>query len=281
MRHLGVLAALSIAIVGCSMAPQLASASSAVKKSDYSLKTEKSVAALTLAETYKKQQTNTSIAVKTVDEAPTKTDDETDKKADEKPAEATKPADVTVNVKDGDSLASIATEHNTDWTRLFDANESIADPNVITPGETIRIPRADEQLPDRASQVVAASTAAAAEATTTTTVTRRYTAAPTSSQSYYVGNGMWCTDYVHARRPDVPIYGNAGYNWVSAAQAQGKSTGTDARPGAVAVMNGHVAYVESVNSDGSYVVSEMGWNYQAGRYNKRTVSPGAFGEFIY
>ena len=79
----------------------------------------------------------------------------------------------------------------------------------------------------------------------------------------------------------MPIYGNAGYNWVSAAQAQGKATGSTPQAGAVAVMNGHVAYVESVNPDGSYVVSEMGWNYQAGNYNKRTVSPGTFGAFIY
>ena len=49
------------------------------------------------------------------------------------------------------------------------------------------------------------------------------------------------------------------------------------------VSNGHVAYVESVNADGSYTVSEMGWNYKAGNYNKRTVSAGSgeFGKFIY
>jgi surface antigen len=77
------------------------------------------------------------------------------------------------------------------------------------------------------------------------------------------------------------VYGNAGYNWLSSAQAAGKSTGSTPQAGAVAVTNGHVAYVESVNTDGSYVVSEMGWNYQAGNYNKRTVQPGAFGGFIY
>jgi surface antigen len=92
---------------------------------------------------------------------------------------------------------------------------------------------------------------------------------------------MWCTDYVHSKRPDVAIYGNAGYNWISSAQAAGKTTGSTAQAGAVAVTNGHVAYVESVNPDGSYVVSEMGWNYQAGNYNKRTVAPGTFGAFIY
>lgn len=92
---------------------------------------------------------------------------------------------------------------------------------------------------------------------------------------------MWCTDYVHSKRPDVAIYGNAGMSWIGSAQAEGKSTGSTPKAGAVAVTDGHVAYVEKVNSDGSYVVSEMGWNYQAGNYNQRTVQPGAFGGFIY
>jgi surface antigen/LysM repeat protein len=99
--------------------------------------------------------------------------------------------------------------------------------------------------------------------------------------TYNMGNGWWCTDYVKSKRPDVPIYGNAGMYWISADQAQGKATGTTPRAGAVAVMAGHVAYVESVNANGTYVVSEMGWMYQAGQFNRRTVSPGAFGGFIY
>lgn len=278
MRHLGVLVALGIAIVGCSVAPQLASASSVAKKSDQTLKIERP-ANLTLVDTYKKQQTGASIIAKSTEKM---TSDKVEKSA-EKPVEPAAPVDETVMVKDGDSLTLIATEHGTDWTRLFDANESIADPNTITPGETLRVPRADEQLPDRVAQFIAVQQQAAAStvATAQTQTASTYTTAPVNSQSYYVGNGMWCTDYVHARRPDVPIYGNAGYGWMSAAQAQGRATGNTPRAGAVAVMNGHVAYVESVNADGSYVVSEMGWNYQAGSYNKRTVTPGAFGGFIY
>ena len=148
-------------------------------------------------------------------------------------------------------------------------------------------PLADEQLADRTSAALAAQQTAHAQAAPTpaarrsTYTTRQYTSKPVSSSSYYVGNGMWCTDYVHSRRPDIAVYGNAGYNWISSAQAAGKSTGGTPRAGAVAVTNGHVAYVESVNGDGSYTVSEMGWNYRAGNYNKRTVRPGTFGQFIY
>jgi surface antigen len=184
-------------------------------------------------------------------------------------------AEEIVTVKSGDTLDAIATAHGTTYVRLFNANPSIANPDVIDVGDKITIPAADKELEDRFSQIapVAASVA--------TYTTQQYSSAPVNSTSYYVGNGMWCTDYVHSKRPDVAIYGNAGYNWISSAQAAGKSTGSAPQAGAVAVTDGHVAYVESVNSDGSYVVSEMGWNYQAGNYNKRTVQPGSFGGFIY
>lgn len=68
-----------------------------------------------------------------------------------------------------------------------------------------------------------------------------------------------CTYYVASRRP-IPWSGNAGA-WYSAAQAYGFRVGSSPARGAIMVSResylGHVAYVESVNSDGSWVVSEM------------------------
>lgn len=216
-------------------------------------------------------------------------DDDKAKKSASAPkdkSDETKPTEqpIYVVVAAGDSLASIAEKYNTTWTRIFDANESLSNPNTIDIGQKLRIPSAEEVLPDRSSAIVAAQQAAASSTLSTrtsTVTTQSYSSKPINSSSYYVGNGMWCTDYVHSRRPDVAVYGNAGYGWISSAQAAGKSTGSAPRAGAVAVTNGHVAYVESVNSDGSYTVSEMGWNYRAGNYNKRTVRPGTFGQFIY
>lgn len=196
-------------------------------------------------------------------------------------------SEVVVEVKAGDTLSSIADTNMTTYVRMFNANEGLANPDAIDAGQKLRVPKDDEQLPDRYSQyqsTVAAQTAVPANAVASNAssyTTRGYTSAPVNSNSYYVGNGMWCTDYVHSRRPDVPVYGNAGYGWVSAAQAQGKATGTTPQVGAVAVTNGHVAYVSGVNGDGSYTVQEMGWNYKAGNYNERTVRPGTFGAFIY
>lgn len=186
--------------------------------------------------------------------------------------------EIVVAVKSGDTLETIANEHKTTYVRLFNANPSITNPDIIDVGDSITIPAEDKVLEDRFSQLAPVAAAASTAATYTT---QQYTSAPVNANSYYVGNGMWCTDYVHSKRPDVAIYGNAGYNWITSAQAAGKSTGSTPQAGAVAVTNGHVAYVEKVNGDGSYVVSEMGWNYKAGNYNERTVQPGAFGNFIY
>lgn len=192
-----------------------------------------------------------------------------------KAEEPQKPAEIVVTVQPGDTLQKIATAHNTTYVQLFNANPEIANPDVIDVGDQVTIPAADAQLEDRFSQLAPPAPAPAASSNRTVAYKS------SGSRSYNTGSAMWCTDYVHSKRPDVPIYGNAGYNWISAANAEGRATGTTPRAGAIAVMSGHVAYVESVNADGTYVVSEMGWNYQAGNYNIRTVGPGAFGGFIY
>lgn len=71
-----------------------------------------------------------------------------------------------VTVQPGDYLAKIAEEHGTVYTRLFDANENIKNPDVIFAGDQVRIPTADEQLPSRPlpSTVAAALQATAAPA---------------------------------------------------------------------------------------------------------------------
>src|SRR5581483_7271860 len=63
--------------------------------------------------------------------------------------QTSKPAPVEVVVNPGDTLDGIATAHQTTYMRLFDANTNINDPNLIYPGDKIRIPAADEQLADR------------------------------------------------------------------------------------------------------------------------------------
>ena len=62
---------------------------------------------------------------------------------------AAKPADKVVVVQPDDTLTKIATDNNTTYVRLYDANTNINDPDLIHPGDNVKVPAADEQLPDR------------------------------------------------------------------------------------------------------------------------------------
>src|SRR5207245_4595266 len=81
----------------------------------------------------------------------------------------------------------------------------------------------------------------------------------------------YCTWYAASRR-SIPWYGNA-IDWWDNARPYGYAEGQQPQVGAIMVTResiayGHVAYVESVNRDGSWTVSEMnltGWNVKTGR----------------
>jgi len=85
----------------------------------------------------------------------------------------------------------------------------------------------------------------------------------------------WCTWWV-AQKRYVPWSGNA-IDWYYNAQSYGRPVGSTPVPGSILVTAesgyGHVAYVESVNGNGSFNVSEM--NYQGwGIASNRTISRG-------
>ncbi|HEV7952054.1 MAG TPA: transglycosylase family protein [Candidatus Saccharimonadales bacterium] len=95
-----------------------------------------------------------------------------------------------VEIQPGDNLSEIATEHKSTIQRLYDANEKIENPNLIFPGEELRVPTADEQLTTRpmpAEAVAALVVAAPAPATQSAPVARsaapRIAAAPVASGS--------------------------------------------------------------------------------------------------
>ena len=116
-------------------------------------------------------------------------------------------------------------------------------------------------------------------------------AAPGNSAGYAFG---YCTWWVSHKRM-IPWHGMAA-QWWSLARSYGFAEGSTPRPGAVMVMgygmagasasSGHVAYVESVNPNGSFVISEMNWWGVAGggwgKVDYRTISSmaGILG-FIY
>jgi LysM repeat protein len=60
-----------------------------------------------------------------------------------------------VKIEPGDSLSTIAAAHNSTVQRLFDANTAIQNPDLIYPGDQVRIPTSDEQLTIRPMPVAA------------------------------------------------------------------------------------------------------------------------------
>lgn len=74
------------------------------------------------------------------------------------PLELVRPASVGTGeayhaVRAGESLSAVAAAYGLDeddgWRRLFDANLQIADPDLLEPGDRIRVPASDEELEPR------------------------------------------------------------------------------------------------------------------------------------
>ena len=103
----------------------------------------------------------------------------------------------TVTVQPGDSLSKLADQFSTTYVRLFYANPNIKDPDMIYPGDTLRVPAADEQLAERPlpADVVAAAPAPAAPAPAPAPQVlgaQTYRAAPTYSAPAAVASGsVW------------------------------------------------------------------------------------------
>lgn len=197
---------------------------------------------------------------------------------------ATRKSDVKHVVVSGESLSTIAKKYDTTWRRLYDKNIKLANPDVITTGQVLVIPHADEKLKHRDLPVASiASTVAQTESASSRGQSARTSGTATgvargssTGNAYYAG---YCTWYAKSRRPDMPNnLGNAD-TWVVRAAAQGLATGSTPRAGAIGQQGMHVVYVERVNRNGTVTISEM--NYKGfGVVSSRTVPAGTF-RYIY
>jgi LysM repeat protein len=186
---------------------------------------------------------------------------------------------VAVTVKAGDTLTSLATTYKVDPASVADYNR-LRDTSELPVGLILVIPDGvgpDFPPPPALYQIRNGSGGAMA----TTVIS--CCLGPYPATGFPVG---WCTYYVATKR-NVTWRGDAGY-WYDNAMAQGYAVGPTPKLGAIMVTwesyLGHVAYVESVNADGSWTVSEM--NYVAfDVIDLRTIKPGQLGSrlvgFIY
>jgi len=197
-----------------------------------------------------------------------------------------KPKVIKHVVVEGETLTTIAKEYDTTWRRLYNKNQSIANPDVLSVGDQLVVPNQKEKLKNRklpvveeeveVTQAAVQPVAAPVEAPQPAPSASFVAPANTSGNTYFTG---YCTWYAKSRRPDLPNnLGNAD-TWTARASAQGYATGATPRVGAIGQQGMHVVYIESVNGDGTVTVSEMnyaGWNV----VSSRTVSASSF-SYIY
>ena len=158
---------------------------------------------------------------------------------------------VVVTAADGDTPSTIADRFHVDVAAVVDFNY-LRQPDQVPAGTQLVVPGGVGP----------------------TLFPRRATSEPPhlgsfANSKFYYG---YCTWYVASRR-EVPWTGDA-WAWYGGAKAMGYPVGSTPQPGAIMVTweswVGHVAYVEAVKADGSFVVSEM--NYRGwGVIDERTL----------
>jgi peptidoglycan DL-endopeptidase LytE len=176
---------------------------------------------------------------------------------------------IVATVHKGDSVDSLASYYHVSSQSIIDFNRIRVDPTALPEGMMLIIP--DGRGPQLTIKVEA-----------TPSLVRSF------SSSYQITLGApigpyvnprfpwgWCTWYVSTRF-NVTWIGDA-YQWYGNAQAQGYPVGATPQAGSIMVTwesgLGHVAYVESVNPDGSWTVSEA--NYRGfGITDQRLIKPG-------
>jgi LysM repeat protein len=102
-------------------------------------------------------------------------------------------SEVRVTIQQGDTLSKIADANSTTYIRIYNANTDIQNPDVIYAGNSVRIPKAGEQLADRSlpqAQPVVAYTPPAPAAATAAPAPRVSQPAPVAA-NYATGNTSW------------------------------------------------------------------------------------------
>ena len=175
---------------------------------------------------------------------------------------------IVVSVHAGDTADSLANAYHVTSATILDFNRLRIDPNALPVGMELVLP--------------------GAHGPALTIKTEPWPSAVRFSGGYKVTLGApigpyvnpkfpwgWCTWYVSTRR-NVTWVGDA-YQWFANAQVQGYPVGSSPQAGSVMVTwesgLGHVAYVESVDTDGSWLVSEA--NFRGfGVTSQRVIKPG-------
>lgn len=153
------------------------------------------------------------------------------------------PTPIIHEVQEGDTLTAVAEQHEMTWTRVYDANTDVVDPNLIQPGQKLKIPRPEEQIPVRPIPENAPPVVEPASQATYTQVT--HTTSELIGRYGYALAGGNCVNTARAygkNQPGNPI------SWVATTQTP--------YIGAAALFNfNHVAVVVGIHSNGDLEVA--------------------------
>jgi LysM repeat protein len=176
---------------------------------------------------------------------------------------------IVATVRSGDTVDSLASYYHVPSQSIIDFNRIRIDPTALPEGMLLIIP--DGRGPQLTIKV-----------DVTPSLVRAYSSPYLVTLGAPIGPYVnprfpwgWCTWYVSTRF-NVTWLGDA-YQWYGSAQAQGYPVGPTPQVGSIMVTwesgLGHVAYVESVNPDGSWTVSEA--NFRGfGVTDQRVIKPG-------
>lgn len=195
---------------------------------------------------------------------------------------------VIYTVKGGDTVTSIASKYQASSSRIVSFND--LELSGLRPGKTIVIPGGVLPAAERPGYV-APSTSSGGYYGGGYAAIDAQMAGASAGNRYAFGN---CTWYAYERRvqlglPVGSFWGNAT-TWDDYARAAGYRVDGSPSVGAIAVWDagaggsgyaGHVAVVESVNSDGSITISEMNYLWNFNRVTSRTISPGSVSHFVH
>ncbi len=195
---------------------------------------------------------------------------------------------LTYTIKEGDTAASLADKYSADADKIISFND--AEVSGLKTGEDIIIPGGEKPAPP-APRYFSTVNTASSFSSTTITPNFSYGSTPVYAGNTYVwGN---CTWWVYNRRAELgrPIPSNLGNanQWNITAAAAGMSVSTTPVPGSIIYhINdpwsylGHVGIVETVNSDGSIVTSDMNYNFQLGIVINRNIPASDFpGRYLF
>lgn len=197
---------------------------------------------------------------------------------------------IVYTVKGGDTIESIAAKYGSTAAEIIALN----DLEVGGASEGTRIVIKNGSLPETERPEYVAPRQ---PTTTYRATTYRYSYLGNTSErqdvtvlGYVYGLGGpygagQCTQWAWSKRRDIPsTLGNAN-TWAARAAAAGYTVNRTPSAGAIFQTSsgwyGHVGYVESVNGDGSIVVTEMNYNYRPYMVIRATIPASAVGNFNY